>query len=741
MNRTDHARGHQQMAEMSHSSTARNQVRKGTRTTPWRRCRGQSVKGLKQDTSHTLPRIASEQKSARTVAAVHSPTVDDLPLSPELHQALLGQLGADSAELIANMARYRSTFTPFEDHCSWPQFVVSQLCFEAAKRRVRAESSEPVPGLIESVAIEQEYARLLGINDVHGEATPVMVALGRWNLLDNLDSGELCEQQGFELLLDMAVSAKLEPDTLFALLCFAHQIRQGESTLPQLTDEQSPIFHVNKRVETLAQGRALWAQLSQVFAQDGGLAHLVNKTRVKEHVWAFCSYFAYLKTQFLACESPVTDPVVQKTVATLLAMLRALGEEAELQERAKLDEYRANGQTFYSFADALAMYSGQFAASTKHFSGFETYTKYSALVSIFYSELGTHHCIGNIYLKRMFDTIHDIMTIASERTYNVQQNVSAKDITFLHGTSTDTLSGMNESAGLLLPSGYLVKHCVTPMAGELGVPMRISLNKTALSGANLATEEMCESYFKRFAAQKGGKRQEKLKSEIQVFLNFVDMLKGEQARTGRAFLFNDAYGSYGVITRAQNVAISFSRLKQIAPQQAQQLLPTLHDAYQRLNDALMNLRQSEEYKAAVLGEGDQTGYRDGYVKNMLLNLENCMATLGQALVSPIPKEPSADQESYSILLGSNTLSNRQVDSSTHERMLQRPALMGRDIQFVFCKPKDKAAVTAKVKGLNGIAGKIKVHDLAVLKRAVRCAKRHQPRMLAMVKEQLLAAKA
>ncbi len=730
-----------QSTKASLSSGSVDKARQRYRTVPWRRCRGESVQGLKQDNSHTLPRIASEQKAARTVAVVHALTVDDLPLSPELHQALVDQLGADFAELVANMERYRSAFTPFEDHCSWSQFVVSQLCLEAAKRRVRAESAEPVPGLIESVAIEQEYARLLGVNGSHSDDTPVMVALGRWNLLNNLDSGELCEQQGFELLLDMAVSAKVEPDTLFALLCLAHQIRQGASTLPQLTDEQSPIFHINKRVETLAQGRALWEQLSQAFAQDGGLAHLVNKAWVKEHVWAFCSYFAYLKAQFMACESPVTDPVVQKTAAILLAMMRVLGEEAEQQEREKLDQYRANGLRFYSFADALDMYSEQFATNTKHFSGFETYTKYSALVSIFYAELGTHRSLGNVYLKRMFDSMHDIMTIAFERTYSDQQDVSAKDITFLHGTSTDTLTGMNQSAGLLLPSGYLVKHCVTPMAGELGVPMRISLNKTALSGANLATGEMCDSYFKRYAAHNGEKRQEKLQQEIQTFFDYVNMLKSAQARTGKAFLFNDGYESFGVITRAQNVAISFSRLKQLAPQQAQQLLPTLHDAYQRLNDALMNLQQSKEYKAAVLGEGDQTGYHDGYVKNKLLNLENCMATLGQELARPIPKQPTADEQSYSILLGSCSLPNRQVDCSTHERMLERPALMGRDIQFVFCKSKDKAAVTAKVKGLNGIAGKIKVHDLAVLKRAARSAKRQQPRMLAMVKEQLLAAKA
>jgi hypothetical protein len=275
-------------------------------------------------------------------------------------------------------------------------------------------------------------------------------------------------------------------------------------------------------------------------------------------------------------------------------------------------------------------------------------------------------------------------------------------VTFLHGSNTAIFPNLLLTGMQLIPSGRLFQMGIVPLSGELSEGSTVKgVNRYNLSGVPIEQMSTAVFYATRTDFHTIESQEEKM---LKAFLEDIEKAKRP--------LFQNVY--HVMMGRfSQRVIAAIRRLKALNPKLYGEFENLLKRALRDIENDFEQYKASPDYAAHYQKEKGLPA-RCYYFNQQFEVFEGFIKSFKEALSKPvlIPKGiVEAIKTPSPVVFGSTTLHTSW--KSDTERVAQKAATLGKDIQIMFVDPQNKMQLEACLKD-NGLQGRVNLFTTGFL---------------------------
>lgn len=276
-------------------------------------------------------------------------------------------------------------------------------------------------------------------------------------------------------------------------------------------------------------------------------------------------------------------------------------------------------------------------------------------------------------------------------------------ITFLHGTNTGFIPGLQETNGVFMPRGTMLNSGIIPLSGEVVRPIGSTINEHNLSCVDLFSSDIAMKYAQ------GSKYHCPSKEELKsACLQAAESLKESLPdKLGTLYSCARDFSHGWSISKAAVALMRLRHLDQEAWRECCRILTPISEAFSK---ELEEGSKCEDYRVCILKDGFSDyiydeNHRDYWGGKMRPTVE-AIKQLSLAVQQSPAEECQLDiSKPMSMVVGSHSLVPKVLIShaSPCERMLSRSARLGDDVQFIFCEKKNIQSIQEKMKKIPGMS--------------------------------------
>lgn len=353
-------------------------------------------------------------------------------------------------------------------------------------------------------------------------------------------------------------------------------------------------------------------------------------------------------------------------------------------------------------------FAGHYPAATvismrlnRHFYRFKSYDTARKLL---------HKLFDLILIQRRYYKLHYRPEKVMHKAKTTSSNTTILkllSITHMHGSKSIVFSNTHHTHNTLLPTGLLANKAnnITPLSGELKRGSRRNgINALALSGVALDGTSKAVSYADAPFFKTDKTRE----------LNLLEDFLAEKYKP-------EMFLRVGINSNLQRCVFAIMRIRILWPDEYTSKKLDIEAKVKNASDCFTSLKNSYRWtRQSKISLDDRTCIEDA---------EHVISSLQTAIHAELPSPKNAEgliNNPFPMLFASKTsvaplISNQQ----TRERIIYRPAKLGRDIQHVFVSD-EHIEMTQQFLTDSGLQDKIEVRSLADLEEAAALDKAASP---------------